>query len=43
MKQVEIIKMPKGYYVKSVYGAHIKMEFVKTKKEAEALYKKWQA
>lgn len=43
MMYVEIIKMPKGYYVKKVYGAHIQMKFVKTKKEADKLYKEWQA
>ena len=41
MKNVEIIKMPKGYYVKSTYGAHIKMQYVKTQKEANKLYKEW--
>ena len=43
MKYVEIIKMPKGYYVKKGYGANIQMQFVKTKKEAEALCKMWKA
>ena len=43
MKYVEIIKMPKGYYVKKVYGANIQMQFVKTKKEAEAISKAWRA
>jgi len=43
MKYVEIIKMPKGYYVKKVYGVNIQMQFVKTKKEAEAISKAWRA
>lgn len=43
MKTVEIIKMPKGYYVKSIYGAHIKMQWVKTEKEAKKLQKEWKA
>lgn len=41
MFYVGIIKMPKGYYVKKTYGAHIQMKFVKTENEANDLYKKW--
>ena len=41
MRNVEIIKMPKGYYVKSTYGAHKQMKWVKTEKEAKALAKEW--
>lgn len=43
MKYAEIIKMPKGYYVKMVYGSNIQMKYVKTKKEAEDLCKQWKA
>lgn len=43
MKTAEIIKMPKGYYVKKIYGANVQMQFVKTKKEAEEICKAWKA
>ena len=41
MTHFEIVKMPKGYYVKKIYGANIQMQFVKTKKEADELIKNW--
>ena len=43
MTTIEIVKMPKGYYVKKIYGANIQMQFVKTQKEANELIKKWKA
>ena len=43
MTHFEIVKMPKGYYVKKIYGANIQMRFVKTQKEANELIKKWKA
>ena len=43
MTHFEIVKMPKGYYVKKIYGANIQMQFVKTKKEADELIKNWKA
>ena len=43
MAHFEIVKMSKGYYVKKIYGANIQMQYVKTKKEANELIKKWQA
>lgn len=43
MTTIEIVKMPKGYYVKKIYGANIQMQFVKTKEEVDELVKKWKA
>ena len=41
MKTIEVIKMPKGYYVKMKYGSHIEMKYVKTMKEVKELEKNW--
>ena len=43
MTTIEIVKMPKGYYVKKIYGANIQMQFVKTKEEVDELVNKWKA
>lgn len=43
MKYTEVIKMPKGYYVRRVNGSHVEMTYVKTKKEADTLCKEWKA
>lgn len=42
MKTVEMMKWNKGYYVTVRIGCNARREWVKTKKAAEALMKKWQ-
>lgn len=42
MKTVEIIKWNKGYYVTKRIGCNVTREFVKTKKAATDLKKKWE-
>ena len=43
MKTVEIMKWGKGYYVTKREGCNVQREWCKTKKDAEALQKKWSA
>ena len=42
MKTIEMMKWNKGYYVTMRIGCNARREWVKTKKAAEALAKKWQ-
>lgn len=42
MKTVDIMKWGKGYYVTMREGCNVQREWVKTKKAAEILMKKWQ-
>lgn len=42
MKEVKMMKWGKGYYVTMHLGCNARREWVKTKKDAEALMKKWQ-
>lgn len=42
MRTVDIMKWGKGYYVTAREGCNTRREWVKTKKAAEILMKKWQ-
>jgi len=42
MKTVDMMKWGKGYYVTMRIGCNVQREWVKTKKAAESLMKKWQ-